>query len=545
MTNNKISTQIHREKRSDILLKRKFTKKVSSLLASLMLLSIFLPVLAFAQSFEKIEYKADGTITGTVYLDTYVPGAVYLKAFGPNNGFEEFRSDSVGEQVYHPNKGYRYTFTYSVKDATYTSVRLAVYDTDGTPYPVSDAVYNRQLPNNNNGGSGGGIPGGTGIIDSNGKADATQLAALLKANTDASLEIPGDFVLLPLSALAEGNTLTVKNANGSYTLPLTLINKDALAVKLGVAATADILIRVSIAKVDEATQASIVAATYGKSTVLTSGIDFKVLAEATGVPAVEVTFGNTYTKRTINIDKAFTEINSAKSTGVLFANGAVTFVPSTFASEGAKTVVTIHRIGNSIYTAIASDITFTDISNHWGKAFIERLVNKQVLAGYVDGTFKPRQAVTRAEFVSILVNALGVKTVGATTYGFKDVAAGKWYTDAVNSAAHLKLIAGAGNNTFNPDATITREEAASVVVNALKFVQKPVTVTDAEIASFLAPYNDKAKVSTWAKENVAIAVKAGIVLGVSPTALNSDATASRAEAVTMLTHLLEGIDFID
>lgn len=546
MTNNKISRQIHREKRSDILLKRKFTKKVSGLLASLLLLSILLPVLAFAAHFGDIKYDGDsGTATGAVYLDENVGDNVYVSVYDKDGNYKVI--EAVYKSIYEGTYRYEFSNVISATYATYNPVTFAVYK-DGSQLAVSGVVYKTaQTPTTP--GNPGYYPGGGGgfssnIIDSNNKADASLLASLLTSNANATLDIPADYVLLPLSALANGTTLTIKNANGSYTLPLKQLNADALVKQLGVDAK-DILIRVSIAKVDAATQASIVAATYGKSTVLTTGIDFKVLAEATGKTPVEVTFGNHYTKRTINIDKPFAEINTAKSTGVLFAGGAVSFVPSTFAADGSKTVVTIQRIGNSIYTAIASDITFKDVANNWSKPFIDTMVNKQIIAGYVDGTFKPRNNVTRAEFVSILVNALGVKTVGASSYGFTDVASGKWYSDAINSAAQLGLIAGKGDKTFSPDATITRQEAASIVANALKFVAKPVTVTDTESTTLYTPYKDKAKVADWAKENVAIAIKSGIILGVSPTALNPVGTSTRAEAVTMLSNFLEHVEFIN
>jgi hypothetical protein len=553
MTNNKISTQFHREKRSDILLKRKFTKKVSSLLATLLLLSVMLPTLAFAANkLDGISYNGDtGTIQGAVYLETYVSSAVYVSVYDTNR-LGTYTVIQATYDVDYGGPGFRYTFSRVVNTdtatatyANYNPVSLAVYKSGNpTALLVSDATYAKTplTPTPPGGGGGGGFS--SSIIDSNNKADATKLASLLASNANATLDIPADFVLLPLSALANGTTLTVKNAIGSYTLPLKQLNADALAKQLGVDAK-DILIRVSIAKVDAATQASIVAATYGKSTVLTTGVDFKVMAEATGKTAVEVTFGNHYTKRTINIDKPFADINTAKSTGVLFAGGAVSFVPSTFAADGSKTVVTIQRIGNSIYTAISSDITFKDVANNWSKKFIDTMVNKQIIAGYVDGTFKPRNNVTRAEFVSILVNALGVKTVGASTYGFTDVASNKWYADAINSAAKLGLIAGKGDKTFSPEATITRQEAASIVANALKFVAKPVMVTATESTSLFTSYKDKAKVANWAKENVAIAIKSGIILGVSPTALNPVGTSSRAEAVTMLSNFLEHVEFIN
>lgn len=527
------------------MLKRKFTKKVSGLLASLMLLSILLPTLAFAARFADITYNGDtNTATGAVYLDENVGTNVYVSVYDNKGNYKVI--EAVYESTYEGTFRYNFSNVISATYDVYNPVTFAVYD--GGELFVSSVVYKSPKtttpPGNNGGYYGGGGGFSSSIIDSNNKADATQLASLLTSNANATLDIPADYVLLPLSALTNGTTLTIKNANGSYTLPLKQLNADALVKQLGVDAK-DILIRVSIAKVDAATQASIVAATYGKSTVLTTGIDFKVLAEATGKTAVEVTFGNHYTKRTINIDKPFADINTAKSTGVLFAGGAVSFVPSTFAADGSKTVVTIQRIGNSIYTAISSDITFKDVANNWSKKFIDTMVNKQIIAGYVDGTFKPQNNVTRAEFVSILVNALGVKTVGASTYGFTDVASNKWYADAINSAAKLGLIAGKGDKTFSPEATITRQEAASIVANALKFVAKPVTVTTTESTSLYTPYKDKTKVAAWAKENVAIAIKSGIILGVSPTALNPLGTSSRAEAVTMLSNFLEHVEFIN
>lgn len=70
----------------------------------------------------------------------------------------------------------------------------------------------------------------------------------------------------------------------------------------------------------------------------------------------------------------------------------------------------------------------TDISGHWAEKVITQWQEKGLISGYEDGTFKPDNSVTRAEFVIILNKALGFTQKGNVT--FSDVSANAWYYDA-------------------------------------------------------------------------------------------------------------------
>ena len=71
----------------------------------------------------------------------------------------------------------------------------------------------------------------------------------------------------------------------------------------------------------------------------------------------------------------------------------------------------------------------TDISGHWAEKVITQWQEKGLISGYEDGTFKPDNSVTRAEFVIMLNKALGFTQKGNVT--FSDVSANAWYYDAV------------------------------------------------------------------------------------------------------------------
>jgi hypothetical protein len=175
---------------------------------------------------------------------------------------------------------------------------------------------------------------------------------------------------------------------------------------------------------------------------------------------------------------------------------------------------------------------FSDVSaSYWGYDAISALSSKGIVSGYPDGTFKPDASITRAEFATMLVKALGLNTTG-TTGQFTDVAEDDWFYGAVNAAASDGLISGTGDNLFAPNALITREQMAVMVAKALG-AKAPVTVS-----TELNAFSDSSAVSGWAVSGMEKAVKAGIVSGISADYLTPQANATRAQAATMVFQLL-------
>ena len=106
----------------------------------------------------------------------------------------------------------------------------------------------------------------------------------------------------------------------------------------------------------------------------------------------------------------------------------------------------------------------SDYSEHWAKDVITEWTNYGVTAGYEDGTFKPNNSMTRAEFATVLTNVFGLTSKDAAQT-FTDVKEGAWYQEAVTLASSAGIMNGAGGK-FNPNTKITRQEAAVALVNA-------------------------------------------------------------------------------
>ena len=111
---------------------------------------------------------------------------------------------------------------------------------------------------------------------------------------------------------------------------------------------------------------------------------------------------------------------------------------------------------------------YTDLNeNHWAYKYIQMLTDEGVVVGYPDGSFHPNEYVTRAEFASMAIKALKMQNYNVReVIEFDDIPLDYWAYDQIQRAAYFDLI-DAKNKTFNPDGTVTRAHAMSVVVNAL------------------------------------------------------------------------------
>ncbi len=109
----------------------------------------------------------------------------------------------------------------------------------------------------------------------------------------------------------------------------------------------------------------------------------------------------------------------------------------------------------------------SDVAGNWAEPFIKALVEKGIIAGYPDGTFKPDQPVTRAEFAALLNKAFDLQPVRAGRK-FKDVSAKYWASDVINKAYRSGFLAGYPNGTFAPKQNIIRIQSLVSLVNGSK-----------------------------------------------------------------------------
>ncbi len=108
-----------------------------------------------------------------------------------------------------------------------------------------------------------------------------------------------------------------------------------------------------------------------------------------------------------------------------------------------------------------SDTTFSDVqANAWYTAAIGTDAKAGLVSGYPDGTFRPDNNITRAEFAVIAAQFLSKDYEGESL--FTDIS-GHWAEKYINRAAHTGWIHGSGDKTFRPDDYITRAEVATLV----------------------------------------------------------------------------------
>ncbi|HBC95077.1 MAG TPA: hypothetical protein DCZ10_19840 [Pelotomaculum sp.] len=178
---------------------------------------------------------------------------------------------------------------------------------------------------------------------------------------------------------------------------------------------------------------------------------------------------------------------------------------------------------------------FSDVGkDHWAKSDIDFMVNKKIITGYPDGTFKPDQPVTRAEFTLLLVRMLAIPEAKEQC-AFRDIQLNDWYNGAIAAAYQKGLVNGYDTGCFYPDNPVTREEAAVLLINALKY-RGEISEQSPAVAE-LEKFNDKEKISTWACNAVAQALQENIVHGFPDGAFKPLESTTRAQAVTMLRKL--------
>ena len=181
----------------------------------------------------------------------------------------------------------------------------------------------------------------------------------------------------------------------------------------------------------------------------------------------------------------------------------------------------VDRFSTFAIVKLPSSQPVEDISGHWAKDNINALVKMGVITGYEDGTFRPDQNISRAEFAAILVKAFNLSTQSGKT--FSDTQ-NHWAKQFVSTAYANNVVNGYSDSVFKPDNMITREQMAVMVANAGKLsTQKGIP-----------DFSDNASMSVWAREAVLSANNAELIAGYPDNTFRPKNYATRAEAVTVV-----------
>lgn len=346
--------------------------------------------------------------------------------------------------------------------------------------------------------------------------------------------------------------LEIRTGNVSYTLPASEINIDDVSQQIGEQVQLkDIKVSIKIAEASGET-AKIVqnSAAQQSYTVVVKPVDFEITCTS-GNKTVDVSKFNGYVERAVAIPDG---IDPSKiTTGVVLnKDGTFSHVPTHVEKINGKYFAIINSVTNSIYTVIWNPKEFKDVKNHWAKEYVNEVGSRLIDNGVGNDNFAPDRNITRAEFASMIVKALGLRS-GNFSINFSDVKKSDSYYDVINIAYNYGIIAGCNDGTFKPNNAITREEAMVMLYKAMKIAKTNVngksladyekSLTGKDIDSILNTFKDTKGTSSWAKKAAAIVVK-GDIFGGNKGLLTPKNKLTRAETATIIINLLKKSELI-
>lgn len=145
----------------------------------------------------------------------------------------------------------------------------------------------------------------------------------------------------------------------------------------------------------------------------------------------------------------------------------------------------------------------TDISGHWAEKFIDALANANIISGFLDGTYKPNDYLTRAQYAALLTKAFNAPAKYPAT-NFIDVPATFWGRVAIEAANRAGFLVGYPGLQFRPYQNLTRAEAIVSLINGLGFTGGQITSLDF--------YSDRYQIPTYAVNAIATATEKNLIV---------------------------------
>ena len=156
------------------------------------------------------------------------------------------------------------------------------------------------------------------------------------------------------------------------------------------------------------------------------------------------------------------------------------------------------------------DISFADTQNHRSRLAIEALASRGIISGRSATEFAPNATMTRAEFSAIIMRALGLP-VRVPVEILDDISPVAWYANAVRTVFYFDIVRGITPTTFNPNGTITRQEAAVMISRAARLAGMETTLADVEVMNIMSMFGDYRTAANWAWEALAFGFQEGIL----------------------------------
>ncbi|WP_177245655.1 S-layer homology domain-containing protein [Paenibacillus sp. BC26] len=197
--------------------------------------------------------------------------------------------------------------------------------------------------------------------------------------------------------------------------------------------------------------------------------------------------------------------------------------------DSATGQVTFSTAHFSKYAIAFNEVSFNDIANvSWAQDSIEALAARGIIQGVGGDSFKPNDQLTRAAFITMLMNAFDLIDGNAKT-SLSDVKKDTWYYSAIASAQQLGIVKGKSDGTFGVNEKISRQDMAVMLYNVGLAVKANFNV-NGEAASF----HDQSEIAAYAVNAVAAIQQAKIINGVGNGNFAPRDVATRAQAAVVI-----------
>lgn len=437
-----------------------------------------------------------GTGNGGTTTPTNLPD--YLESDG--NGGVRFLVDKVATREYATlpsgGSGYRYNIDGAKLSAAYDVIRSS------SSYGVSKPILTFKVP-------------------------ATEQAGLVTIPIQSMMEA---------ASKASNASFRVEYGDLQFTLPLTAVNYSR-ELYLANATASSARLQLSIEKTQDNNLSS--AVNLQSAQLLASPTDFAASLLFNGVTRPIDSY-DLYVTRSFKVPSFAGTGSDVAVVRYDSDAGDLVYVPTKLSVSGGTATVDFKRKSNSIYTVVRKQVAFTDTTKHWANATISELASKFIVEGPTRKTFAPDKNITRADFAEYLARGLGLNGDKSSANRYTDVSASNASAAFIGAVSKAGIVEGGNDGTFRPNASITREEMATMLVRAMNYAG----VSTVSTSTALNAFKDKSKVSTWAKDGMSICVMAGLIKGATPTELKPQNNATRAEAATMLQRFLQYADLL-
>ncbi|MEM1425282.1 MAG: S-layer homology domain-containing protein, partial [Cyanobacteria bacterium P01_H01_bin.130] len=145
-----------------------------------------------------------------------------------------------------------------------------------------------------------------------------------------------------------------------------------------------------------------------------------------------------------------------------------------------------------------------DVTGHWAEAFIKALIERDIMKGFAeDGTFRPQNDLTRAQFAALLIKAFSLP-LKRSPARFWDVSGTFWGASAIDRCYRMGFLSGFPDGSFRPNDPLTRAQATVALVNGLGMTGGPLDL--------LGLYGDRTDIPDYAKDEIATATLRRLVV---------------------------------